>query len=74
MIVILSLSFALTIFFMFAYAKELRRRDNFDDYMSVWLNEVWNSLEHYESQNKHSPEWLETKRDILECLIKEFRK
>lgn len=59
MIVILSLSFALTIFFMFAYAKELRRRDNFDHYMSVWLNEVGD---------------CETKRDILESLIEEFRK
>ena len=59
MIVILSLSFALTIFFIFAYAKELRRRDNFDHYMSVWLNEVGDN---------------ETKRDILESLIKEFRK
>ena len=59
MIVILSLSFALTIFFMFAYAKELRRRDNFDDYMSVWLNEVGDN---------------EIERDTLECLIEEFRK
>ena len=55
MIVIL----VITIFFMFAYAKELRRRDNFDDYMSVWLNEVGDN---------------ETERDILECLIKEFRR
>ena len=70
MIVILSLSFALTIFFMFAYAKELRRRDNFDHYMSVWLNEVWNNLD----QNEHYPEWLVAERDILESLIKEFRK
>ena len=68
MIVILSLSFALTIFFMFAYAKELRRRDNFDDYMSVWLDEV---LKHYEN---HPTEWLENERDTLECLIEEFRK
>lgn len=55
MIVIL----VITIFFMFAYAKELRRRDNFDHYMSVWLDEVGD---------------CETERDILECLIKEFRK
>ena len=66
MIVIL----VITIFFMFAYAKELRRRDKFDHYMSVWLDEVGDSLE----QNEHSPEWLVTERDILESLIKEFRK
>ncbi len=70
MIVILVISYSLTIFFMFAYAKELRRRDNFDEYMSVWLNEVGDNLE----QNEHSPEWLETERDMLKCLIKEFRK
>ncbi len=70
MIVILVISYSLTIFFMFAYAKELRRRDNFDHYMSVWLDEVGDNLD----QNEHYPEWLVAERDILECLIKEFRK
>lgn len=64
----------LNIFFMFAYASELRRRDKFKDFMENWLNESYTSLDHYDELNEYYPEWIETERDTLKCLLKEFNK
>ena len=43
----------LNIFFMFAYAKELRRRDKFKEFMENWLQESHASLDHYDELNEY---------------------
>ena len=59
---------------MFAYASELRRRDKFKEFMENWLQESHASLDHYDELNEYCPEWIETERDTLECLLSEFEK
>jgi len=67
-IIILS---GLNIFFMFAYANELRRRDKFKEYLEEWLNRV----QGYEAENfPDVPEWLEVEVETIKCLLKEFNK
>ena len=58
-IIILS---GLNIFFMFAYASELRRRDRFKKFMENWIVNLDSKLELYRE------------RDTLEYLLKEFEK
>lgn len=70
-IIILS---GLNIFFMFAYASELRRRDKFKEFMENWLHDNQISLDHYDELNEYCPEWIETERDTLDCLLVEFNK
>ena len=67
-IIILSLAL---IFFMFAYANELRRRDKFKEFMENWLNRI----QGYEAESfPDVPEWLEAEVETLKCLLKEFNK
>ena len=68
-IIILSV---LNIFFMFAYACELRRRDKFKEFMENWINNLDSKLELY--HDDHPPQWIETERDTLEYLLMEFNK
>ena len=70
-IIILSLAL---IFFMFAYASELRRRDKFKELLDEWLNESYTSLDHYDELNERYPQWIETEIDTLEYLLMEFNK
>lgn len=70
-IIILS---GLNIFFMFAYSKEVTRRDKFKKFLEEWLEESHASLDHYDELNEYCPEWIETERDTLECLLMEFNK
>ena len=61
----------LNIFFMFAYAIELRRRDKFKEFLDEWLNRV----QGYEAESfPNVPEWLEAEVETIKCLLKEFNK
>ena len=62
----------LNIFFMFAYAKEVTRRDKFKKFMENWINNLDSKLELY--HDHYPPEWMETERDTLEYLLMEFEK
>ena len=68
-IIILSLAL---IFFMFAYASELRRRDKFKEFMENWINDLDSKLELY--HDHYPPQWMEIERDIVEYLLMEFNK
>ena len=74
MIITIIILIVLNIFFMFAYASELRRRDKFKKFLEDWLEESHASLDHYDELNEYCPEWIETERDTLECLLSEFEK
>ena len=71
MTTIIILSLAL-IFFMFAYASEVARRDEFKKFMENWINDLDSKLELY--RDHYSPQWMEIERDTLEYLLKEFNK
>lgn len=67
-IIILSV---LNIFFMFAYAIELRRRDKFKEFLENWLTRI----QEYEAESfPNVPEWLEAEVGTIKCLSKEFNK
>ena len=71
MIITIIILSGLNIFFMFAYAKEVTRRDKFKKFMENWLTRV----QGYEAESfPDVPEWIEAKRDTLKCLLKEFNK
>ena len=72
MIIVIILLSALLIFFMFAYASELRRRDKFKSFMENWINNLDSKLELY--RGHYSPQWIEIERDIVEYLLMEFNK
>ena len=71
-IIILSV---LNIFFMFAYAKEVTRRDRFRDYLSKCLKENKYEISMFDkSAYEPMPRYLFEKRDLLIEIIKEFNK
>ena len=61
----------LNIFFMFAYAGELKRRDDFKKFLEIWFTRV----QEYEAESfPNVPEWLEAEVETIKCLLKEFNK
>ena len=65
----------LNIFFMFAYARELRRRDDFKEFMENWLERTkFRKDEFLDNGWEYIPEWIEVEVETLECLLKEFNK
>ena len=74
MTTIIILSLAL-IFFMFAYAKEVARRDEFKNYLSKYLKENRYEISMFdESSYEPMPRYLFAKRELLAEIIKEFEK